>query len=190
MAGEFSINGEAVGPWKLVASAENAGSVASLSAYTTTQYNRLMFRIYVERASTTSAYPLFYFLDDTGSRRTDSYYHRTFISYSTTIYSNQQANSAWSPGFISTNLRYDTEDNAGIFEILLFNVDASSRHAGYLANWTYRTSTNFRIAGMGAGWKYSNATTNPVYGIEATTNSVSYTIQTPKIEVYGDTTLT
>ena len=190
MAGEFSINGEAVGPWKLVASAENAGSVASLSAYTTTQYNRLLFRIYVERASSTAAYPYFYFLDNTGTRLTDFYNHRMLISYGTSFYSNETTGYIWLPGYLTTNLRYDTEDNPGIFEMLYFNIDGSSRNAGYLANWGYRTSTNIQIRAMGYGRKYMNPTINPVYGIEATTNSGAYTIQTPKIEVYGDTTLT
>lgn len=188
MAGELQINGEYAGPWKLVASSEaTAGS--SLSAYTTTQYKRLLFRMYNAGTDSTVVYPYFYFLDDTGSRRTDNYLNKMFVSYGTGYYSNQQSNSIWSPGWLSSNLRYDSEVDASMFEMLFFNVE-TNRPAGYIAQWSYRTTTNIRVSGIGGGTKDVNIAANPIYGIEMAGSSTTFNLRYPKIEVYGDTTLT
>lgn len=189
MAGELQINGEYAGPWKLVASNLDIASADSAKAYTTTQYKRLLFRMSNRGASNSTVFPIFNFLNSSGTALGDGYVHRTFVSYGTGYYSNQQNNSSWSPGWISTNLRYSTTQSSNIFQMLFFNLD-SNNHAGYIAQWSYRTSTNVRVSGFGSGWKYINTTTNPVYGIEMTISNLTYVLNYLNVEVYGDTTLT
>jgi len=187
MAGELQINGEYAGPWKLVASQETNGAT-SLSAYTTTQYRRLLFRMHTMGSTATSIlYPLFYFLDDTGARRTDTYTHRAHIGYGTGYYSNQTTNTAWSPGWMSSNLRYNLNGRPAIFEMMYFNIGGEATDTAYLANWAYLSSGGSYISGFGTGHQTS---LNPVYGIEMTTSNDTYTIYDLMIEVYGDTTLT